>query len=62
MFQEAAARIEEYKKSIEAKMALRQSNLNPERPGVITVKLKIDVSFNIKLDCSDFMLHSDSTK
>ncbi|KAJ0103224.1 hypothetical protein Patl1_06191 [Pistacia atlantica] len=28
----AAARLEEIKKSIEAKMALRQSNLNPERP------------------------------
>lgn len=31
--QEAAARLEEVKKSIEAKMAFRQSNLNPERPG-----------------------------
>lgn len=31
--QEAAARLDEVKKSIEAKMALRQSNLNPERPG-----------------------------
>ncbi|PKI43287.1 hypothetical protein CRG98_036373 [Punica granatum] len=30
--EEAAARLEEFKKSIEAKMALRQSNLNPERP------------------------------
>ncbi|XP_034203033.1 regulator of nonsense transcripts UPF2 isoform X4 [Prunus dulcis] len=30
--EEAAARLEEIKKSIEAKMALRQSNLNPERP------------------------------
>ncbi|XP_068315362.1 regulator of nonsense transcripts UPF2-like [Pyrus communis] len=30
--EEAAARLEEVKKSIEAKMALRQSNLNPERP------------------------------
>uniref|UniRef100_A0A2N9H3E2 Uncharacterized protein n=1 Tax=Fagus sylvatica TaxID=28930 RepID=A0A2N9H3E2_FAGSY len=29
---EAAARLEEMKKSVEAKMALRQSNLNPERP------------------------------
>lgn len=38
--QEAAARLEEIKKSIEAKMALRQSNLNPERPGqMITVFL-----------------------
>jgi len=27
------ARQEEIKKSFEAKMALRQSNLNPERPG-----------------------------
>ena len=35
--QEAAARLEEIKKSIEAKMALRQSNLNPERPGMTTV-------------------------
>lgn len=31
--QEAVARLEEIKKSIEAKVALRQSNLNPERPG-----------------------------
>lgn len=31
--QEAVARSEEFKKSVEAKMALRQSNLNPERPG-----------------------------
>jgi hypothetical protein len=31
--QEAVARLEEMKKSIEAKVALRQSNLNPERPG-----------------------------
>ncbi|XP_047940938.1 regulator of nonsense transcripts UPF2 [Salvia hispanica] len=30
--EEAIARLEEFKKSIEAKMALRQSNLNPERP------------------------------
>ncbi|XP_028785776.1 regulator of nonsense transcripts UPF2, partial [Neltuma alba] len=30
--EEAAARHDEMKKSIEAKMALRQSNLNPERP------------------------------
>ncbi|KAF7803922.1 Regulator of nonsense transcripts UPF2 [Senna tora] len=30
--EEAAARLEEIKKSIEAKVALRQSNLNPERP------------------------------
>lgn len=30
--EEAAARLEEMKKSIEAKVALRQSNLNPERP------------------------------
>ncbi|KAG6763591.1 hypothetical protein POTOM_031017 [Populus tomentosa] len=31
--EEAVARLEEMKKSIEAKVALRQSNLNPERPG-----------------------------
>ncbi|MED6146184.1 Regulator of nonsense transcripts upf2 [Stylosanthes scabra] len=30
--EEAVARLEELKKSIEAKMALRQSNLNPDRP------------------------------
>ncbi|XP_009778348.1 regulator of nonsense transcripts UPF2 [Nicotiana tabacum] len=30
--EEAVARHEEYKKSVEAKMALRQINLNPERP------------------------------
>ncbi|GLT88919.1 hypothetical protein SLE2022_069260 [Rubroshorea leprosula] len=30
--EEAIARLEEMKKSFEAKMALRQSNLNPERP------------------------------
>lgn len=30
--EEAVARVEEYKKSLEAKKALRQSNLNPERP------------------------------
>lgn len=33
LLQEAVARLEEIKKSMEAKMALRQSNLNPERPG-----------------------------
>lgn len=33
LLQEAAARLEEIKKSIDAKVALRQSNLNPERPG-----------------------------
>lgn len=27
------ARHEEFKKSVEAKIALRQNNLNPERPG-----------------------------
>lgn len=32
--QEAVAHLEEIKKSIEAKMALRQSNLNPDRPGL----------------------------
>lgn len=31
--QEAVARHEEFKKSVEAKMTLRQNNLNPERPG-----------------------------
>lgn len=31
--QEAVARLEEFKKSVEAKIALRQANLNPERPG-----------------------------
>lgn len=36
LLQEAAARLEEIKKSIEAKMALRQSNLNPERPGLLS--------------------------
>ncbi|KAL2555491.1 Regulator of nonsense transcripts UPF2 [Forsythia ovata] len=30
--EEAVARLEEFKKSVEAKMVLRQSNLNPERP------------------------------
>ncbi|XP_038978276.1 regulator of nonsense transcripts UPF2-like [Phoenix dactylifera] len=30
--EESAARLEEYKKSIEGKLALRHSNLNPERP------------------------------
>ncbi|PIN10169.1 hypothetical protein CDL12_17245 [Handroanthus impetiginosus] len=30
--EEAVARQEEFKKSVEAKMALRQSNLNPDRP------------------------------
>ncbi|KAG8388138.1 hypothetical protein BUALT_Bualt02G0094700 [Buddleja alternifolia] len=30
--EEAVARLEEFKKSIEAKMALRQINLNPDRP------------------------------
>ncbi|KAH6806703.1 regulator of nonsense transcripts UPF2 [Perilla frutescens var. frutescens] len=30
--EEAVARLEEFKKSVEVKMALRQSNLNPERP------------------------------
>ncbi|KAL3617609.1 Regulator of nonsense transcripts upf2 [Castilleja foliolosa] len=30
--EETVARLEEFKKSVEAKMALRQSNLNPDRP------------------------------
>lgn len=30
--EQSAARLEEFRKSMEAKMALRQSNLNPERP------------------------------
>ncbi|CAI9091024.1 OLC1v1025941C1 [Oldenlandia corymbosa var. corymbosa] len=30
--EESVARLEEFKKSMEAKLALRQSNLNPERP------------------------------
>ncbi|CAI9786648.1 unnamed protein product [Fraxinus pennsylvanica] len=30
--EEAVARLEEFKKSVEAKMVLHQSNLNPERP------------------------------
>ncbi|GMG99374.1 hypothetical protein Nepgr_001214 [Nepenthes gracilis] len=30
--EEAVARLEEFKKSVEAKLALRHSNLNPERP------------------------------
>ena len=33
LVQESVARSEEFKKSVEAKMALRQSNMNPERPG-----------------------------
>ena len=33
LFQEAVARLEEFKKSMETKMALRRANLNPERPG-----------------------------
>ncbi|PON64321.1 26S proteasome regulatory complex, non-ATPase subcomplex, Rpn1 subunit [Trema orientale] len=33
--EEAVARLEEIKKSIEAKMTLRQSNSNPERPGFL---------------------------
>uniref|UniRef100_A0A1J3JRJ2 Regulator of nonsense transcripts UPF2 n=1 Tax=Noccaea caerulescens TaxID=107243 RepID=A0A1J3JRJ2_NOCCA len=32
--EEALARLEEIKKSVEAKMALRQNNLNPERPDI----------------------------
>ncbi|KAM1053423.1 hypothetical protein PS2_000918 [Malus domestica] len=32
--EKVAARLEEVKKSIEAKMALRQCNLNPERPAL----------------------------
>ncbi|GAA0158639.1 RNA metabolism protein [Lithospermum erythrorhizon] len=30
--EQSAARLEEFRKSMEAKMALRQSNLKPERP------------------------------
>lgn len=40
---ENAARLDEFKKSVEAKMALRQANLNPERP---------DASFLRTLDSS----------
>ncbi|KAF8397616.1 hypothetical protein HHK36_016536 [Tetracentron sinense] len=35
ILQETVARIEEFKKSMEAKIALRQRNLNPERPGFL---------------------------
>ncbi|KAH8501651.1 hypothetical protein H0E87_016442 [Populus deltoides] len=41
--EEAVARLEEMKKSIEAKVALRQSNLNPERP----VSHEMQPSFSI---------------
>ncbi|KAH9722579.1 Regulator of nonsense transcripts UPF2 [Citrus sinensis] len=47
--EEAVARLEEIKKSIEAKMALRQSNLNPERPGSMLVP---DSGFLRTLDSS----------
>ena len=33
LWMQEAIRLEEFKKSVEAKIALRQSNLNPERPG-----------------------------
>lgn len=33
LLQEIGSRVEEYRKSIDAKSALRQMNLNPERPG-----------------------------
>lgn len=53
-FQEAVARLEEIKKSIESKIALRQSNLNPERPGesgnhnaLFSLYVTIDVSSTI---------------
>lgn len=36
--EEAAARVEELKKSVEAKMALRQINLKPERPDPIFLR------------------------
>ncbi|GAB4854899.1 Regulator of nonsense transcripts upf2 [Ancistrocladus abbreviatus] len=36
--EEAVARLEEFKKSMEAKMTLRQSNLNPERPDPATLR------------------------
>jgi len=42
--QESVARLEEYKRSIDAKIALRNSNLNPERPGKFRVELLIYVS------------------
>ncbi|EYU24490.1 hypothetical protein MIMGU_mgv1a000416mg [Erythranthe guttata] len=38
MVQEAVARLEEIKKSVEAKMALRQSNLNPDRPDTVFLR------------------------
>lgn len=48
------ARLEEIKKSIESKMALRQSNLNPERPGesgnhnaLFSLYVSIDLSSSI---------------
>ncbi|KAL6980419.1 Regulator of nonsense transcripts upf2 [Sarracenia purpurea var. burkii] len=36
--EEAVARFEEFKKSVEAKMALRLSNLNPERPDSVFLR------------------------
>lgn len=45
--QEAVARHEEYKKSVEAKMALRQINLNPERPGYSEFCIIYELSYSI---------------
>ena len=39
--QESVARLEEFKRSIDAKIALRNSNLNPERPGKFRAGLLI---------------------
>ncbi|KAK6929264.1 Up-frameshift suppressor 2, C-terminal [Dillenia turbinata] len=41
--EEALARLEEFKTSMEAKMALRQSNLNPERPDNVGTVLDDDL-------------------
>ncbi|CAL5322388.1 unnamed protein product [Camellia sinensis] len=47
--EEAVARHEEFKKSMEAKLALRQNNLNPERPGTLDSSIKRNTAVIKKL-------------
>ncbi|KAK3232332.1 hypothetical protein Dsin_004213 [Dipteronia sinensis] len=58
--EEAVARLEEIRKSIEGKMALRQSNLNSERPDDFTHH-NIDVACNLLETCGRFLYQSPET-
>ncbi|KAJ8557122.1 hypothetical protein K7X08_002747 [Anisodus acutangulus] len=59
--QEVVARHEEFKQSVEAKMVLRQNNLNPERSGVLE---DTDIFVNIVKDLTsvEYLKNRDATQ